>query len=64
MWKLAFILLIAFAIWKFYPSFTHVDVKNVEQNALNSVKSEKTIYGVQSGRERANKDAQEVIDRY
>lgn len=68
MWKLAFILLVAMAIWKFYPNimqtFSPTNVNQVEQTTEKTVKSEKTIYGVTSGRERMNREAQAAMDRY
>jgi len=62
MWKLVFIVLVALAIWKFYPSFTNVNIKDVQNSAINAVKSEKTISAVAESKMQSDKELQSTLD--
>ena len=62
MWKLILIAAIAFAIWKFYPSFTNVNVNDIKNNAINNIKQEKTIKSVTETRQELNSETQNALN--
>lgn len=64
MWKLVFIALIAFAVWKFYPQMTVSNIQKAETAAQTNIKKEKTIFTVTDTRDKLNKDAQAAMDKY
>ena len=62
MWKLILIAAIAFAIWKFYPSLTNVNVNDIENDTINNIKQEKTIKSVTETRQELNSETQNALN--
>lgn len=59
--KFIFIILIVFAIFKFYPSF-NFNPADTQKNATQEIRTEKTIFKVNQSRDEQNKAVQDVLD--
>jgi len=62
MWKLIIIAIIAFSVWKFYPTLSTINVNNIPNDAINSIKGEKTIFKVNETRDELNKEASKAMN--
>ena len=64
MWKLVFIALIVFVVWKFYPQLNGANIQKAESVVETGIKKEKTINVVTETRDKLNKEAQAAMDKY
>ena len=62
MWKLILIAIIAFAIWKFYPSMNTTNIEKIKENTINSIKNEKTIRNVNESRQNSKDETQNALN--